>query len=265
MITVSFGINTDADIFITDQDVFPYFYLKNSIYQVGDLEALENGFIVGIFRKDLGLFYLTNQNFSCMTDKYIVRDTIFICFDGIWITRSGESFKIVEKSNFMTLETKGEFRSASVMLFCNDQYVLFRNSENKKFSDPGGKVMAFETVEQGAARELFEETGGLIRIKPSDLLKCPTVGNDHHTSYILHVDDFDIKAYFHNIETLKALPKAPKRFLETDNVIIAESLNGVNMSGKIRKQMLQVSDLRSKVTLKKCEKELFPNIITYTL
>ena len=76
-----------------------------------------------------------------------------------------------------------------VFLIKDDKFLLGRRIDptgygDGRFSLPGGHVEFGETLEQGAMREVFEETGYYPKIQPTLLGFCNTVASEHHKHYV---------------------------------------------------------------------------------
>lgn len=92
--------------------------------------------------------------------------------DTEWFYKPGEKAPAT-----LTLFKQGakipDVRRARVVCFCNGKLVLIYEADSNEWSFPGGKVEVGESAEEGAIREVFEESGRHVtRIIPLGVLQC---------------------------------------------------------------------------------------------
>ncbi|MFM2415192.1 MAG: nucleoside triphosphatase YtkD [Candidatus Parcubacteria bacterium] len=88
-----------------------------------------------------------------------------------WFYAPGKKAPVV-----LTLFAGGDvipnIRRVRVVCFCDTKVVLIYESQNNEWSFPGGKVEDGETPEEGAQREVLEESGRVVTtIKPLGVVR----------------------------------------------------------------------------------------------
>lgn len=97
-------------------------------------------------------------------------------------------------------------RNSTICYCIKDDFVLLglkkRGFGVGKYDGYGGKVDACETIEEGAIRELFEESG--LVAKPSDLEKVAVI--DFYFSDIPKEKNWDQQVHIYTLKTWKGEP-----------------------------------------------------------
>jgi 8-oxo-dGTP pyrophosphatase MutT (NUDIX family) len=89
-----------------------------------------------------------------------------------WFYKPGEKAPAI-----LTLFHDGQevpdVRRVRVVCFCKGKLVLIYESDSSEWSFPGGKVEEGERAEQGAVREILEESGrAVVSLNPLGILRC---------------------------------------------------------------------------------------------
>ena len=279
---VYFGdINVEADITVDGETIQITPPIKYLAEISSDIWQLENG--------DLK-FYLTRLDIDKVKNPIIEENAVWICPSGAYKMINGEPIDITDEKNDgiiildENMDNKNE-KGAGVMLIEGDKYVLFKDLRTGLYTNPGGFAEQFEDAAMTAARELFEETAGTLRIKPSDIASLPSVKVDDHVTFILHLDEFPVNAYNKNLKALGDNPWSyssalqnwgytlfgyirGQPLLENYGVIKTNVLDEENIRPEVFETIMRIKDFGQSKKLKKGEQlksKYYRGITSYTL
>jgi len=84
---------------------------------------------------------------------------------------------------------KRERKRAGIILYHNSKVLLVLGKVSNKWSFPKGELMENESFEDGAIRELYEETG--IIMDKSTLEKAVQLKTEYTTYFKINIEDLD--------------------------------------------------------------------------
>lgn len=121
------------------------------------------------------------------------------------------------------------FSGAGVLIFQDDNILLFRERKSKRYTEPGGKFdKKHDNIEDTAIDELYEETCCLFDIrnieKRNNYVDIEYIKGYLYRLYIINIHDKieDIEdTYKQNLKRLVQI-NAEKYYLETDDVVFVK-------------------------------------------